>query len=259
MSKNTFNLSNEALTIFKGGKKPQIIKAIPPEEEPLDEFDQFDEMFLRLNNALIERHDQLVELQKTLKEKEGELIQREIDIDNDESINLRDKKELKERKEAIKKEAEDLKSLKGSRDAVKGSLQAKIKELEDKIEKFPEIPIVFTQIPSAIKNNTLPFMNRVRDFDKTLYQNYLRYFEPIEVALRHIHEIATIKHDDRICMKIAAVFYSTQFDASTPEDIYWSAKTLINEIKDIKHDGLQKAVKAFEENILCKLEALAKT
>ena len=88
MSTNAFQLNEEARATFKA---PVPI----PTQEPIDEFDQFDEMFLQLNNALIEKHDMLNEkaeeldrreaalkiTEEELKKKEEELKQKEAPLE----------------------------------------------------------------------------------------------------------------------------------------------------------------------------------
>ena len=244
MSKNAFNLSKEALEVFKVDEKLKV-KPVPVQEK--DDYDRIDEMFLALNNALEAKEEELKEREEALNEREKQLAREELDL-RDES------NELDERRKEVKEAEKNQELLKGTANTIRRTLQMRNKELKDKNKELEDlrnsVSIIFTQIPPSVKNNTLPFMNRIRDFDKPLYQRFLNYYEPIEVALRHIHELSFVKNDQDTCMKISAAIYGTQFPATTAKDIYEGTMLFLMRIESINNEELQKAIAVFKDRVL---------
>jgi len=142
MSKQTTNLSKEALTFLKVNQKgkPQIIKAAPV-QEPLDEFDNFDEMFLQLNNSLIEKHDELKEKAAELDKKETELEIKERDLDNQEADLINERKKQKEYHIQLVEKEQQLFKLQAQLDKEKKATARFNKELTDKNAKLDQYAI----------------------------------------------------------------------------------------------------------------------
>ena len=236
-------------------KTPQT----PTQEK--DDYDQMDEMFLALNNALEAKENELKEKEEELKQKEATLKKREKETEDTKKRFMGALEECaarelanEKREKAIKKNIE----LNLKMDAQLNKQQAELRS-RALAEARKYIPEIFVAIPPADKNNTMAMMKRLNQINSALYQKYLRYYDSIEIALRHIYEISMMKNDGLMCMKIAAAFYRTQFPSVSAKDIYANTMTYLTEIAAIENDELQKAIAAFKAKVLGDLKREADT
>ena len=209
MSTNAFQLNEEAKATFKA--------PVPvPAQEPIDEFDQFDEMFLHLNNALIEKHE-------ALKEKAEELDRREA--------------ALKLNEEEIKQKEEELK---------------KKEELKQKTAS-PEIPRILFLIPPKDQNNqSLPFAKLLGGTAfNSIYIQIGLLFKVIDTAMRMVYRSTYNKNTQ---LTIASVYYLTMFTSATLNDVYETSFFIYNSLYAIGDPDLRAALKPFYEKVVMKLK-----
>ena len=223
-----------------------------PVSQEKDDYDQMDEMFLALNNALKEKEEEL-------KKKESELKKREKETEDTkkrfmaalEECAARELDNEKREKELEKKAASINKNIELN---LKMDVQLNKQQAELRSRALAEarkyIPEIFVAIPPDDKNNTMAMMKRLNQINSSLYQKYLRYYDSIEIALRHIYEMSMMKNDGLMCMKIAAAFYRTQFPSVSAKEIYTNTETYLTEIAAIENDELQKAIAAFKAKVL---------
>ena len=248
MSKNTFNLSNEAA---------------PPEEEPLDEFDQFDEMFLRLNNALIEKRDELQEKAAELDKRETELDLKERELNDTEAELICKKKELKHKEEQlfkldteiqkVRKENKDLDKKLAEQEELEAHLRNQI------FEKNYNTPWIMFEIPPVNGQTNLRFITKLNSLgSKEIYSQTQSLIYPIDKRLRELYTRAKTDRDEDKQIKIAATYYIMSFSYDTYEEIANTLERYIEFLEVLQDRQLNAMAKELKEKPLTRIRDLAK-
>lgn len=266
MSKQTTNLSKEALTFLKVNQKgkPQIIKAAPV-QEPLDEFDNFDEMFLQLNNSLIEKHDELKEKAAELDKKETELEIKERDLDNQEADLINERKKQKEYHIQLVEKEQQLFKLQAQLDKEKKATARYNKELTDKnakldqyaIETKDSVPLVFYSIPPASeKSNSYPMFKALNDLGSSaIYTQARQAMIKIDKRLRQLF-LQSLGNDKNI-LTISGAYYQSMFICETYEDISRTLMDYLNSLSELNDDELNKTLQEMRDKVLEPVSKLA--
>ena len=278
MSTNAFQLNEEARATFKA---PVPI----PEQEPLDEFDQFDEMFLQLNNALIGKHDALIEKAEELEKKEEALDRREAALIINEEELKKKEADVKKKEAALNETKENLLGWQQENEDKEAELTEKEKELEKKEEQSrrdtrlnikeaelkqkelrlnkkeeelkkkeaPEIPRILFLIPPKEQNNqSLPFAKLLGGTAfNSIYIQIGLLFKTIDTAMRMVYKST---HNKNTQLTIASVYYLTMFPSATLNDVYETSFFIYNTLYAIGDSDLQAALKPFLEKVVMKLK-----
>ena len=270
MSKNAFNLSREAIAVFKAQPKPV------PVQDPIDEFDNFDEMFLQLNNALIEKRDELKELQEKLDKKETELELKERDIDNQEADLINTRKEQKKYHIQLaekEKQIKDLDKKEEDLDNEKKNLEQKIKKLNDALAEQRELeahlrdkifkqnyntPWIMFEIPPANGSTNLRFITKLNTLgSKEIYSQTQSLIYPIDKRLRELYTRAKTDRDEDKQIKIAATYYLMSFSYDTYLDIALTLERYISFLEELEDKQLDAMAKELKEKPLARIRDLA--
>ena len=248
MSKNAFNLSKEALTVFKvdeKGKahvtKPTVIKPVPV-QDPIDEFDNFDEMFLQLNNALIEKHDELKEKAAELDKRETELDLRERELNDTEAELI-----------ATKKKNKDLDKKLAEQEELEAHLRNQI------FEKNYDTPWIMFEIPPVNGSTNLRFITKLNSLgSKEIYSQTQSLIYPIDKRLRELYTRAKADRDEDKQIKIAATYYIMSFSYDTYEEIADTLERYIEFLEVLQDRQLNAMAKELKEKPLTRIRDLAK-
>ena len=267
------------LKVLDNGK-PVLLQVAEPEP---DDFDQFDEMFLKLNNALDQKHTDLKEKEERLNKLEKELEAKERDLNNQEndlislrkelekkeaSLNTEDisklekkEKQLQEREQQLFKKSIELDKEKIATARYNKELTERKAKLDQRaIEVNDIIPFDFFTIPPPSESNTsYPMFKALNKLGcRPLYTKAIECLAAIDTRLRTMYEVARVQDQDDIIIKISCSFYKTMFPAETYEDMRSAISDYLTYLENFNDPELNKAIKNMREKVLKRIEQLAK-
>ena len=248
MSRNAFNLHKETLEEIKAAVKSRPLPSMTnkpkpvPVQEPLDEFDNFDEMFLQLNNALIEKRDELQEKAAELDKRETELDLKERELNDTEAELI-----------ATKKKNKDLDKKLAEQEELEAHLRDQI------FEQNYSTPWIMFEIPPVNGSTNLRFITKLNSLgSKEIYSQTQSLIYPIDKRLRELYARAKADRDEDKQIKIAATYYIMSFSYDTYEEIADTLERYIEFLEVLQDRQLNAMAKELKEKPLTRIRDLAK-